>query len=134
MPGTTSSPGLKRFVVPAPSRAGTFPLQEIILSVGNFFWVSIEKGNVKIDKGKRNTKSGGSGRVPRGPRSSDSCQRRDDDALILTDELDVDMASEFPGLKAGDGDTQTREEEVVEYEPETFGKAADPVRIYLKEM
>ena len=43
---------------PAPSRAGTFPFREIILSVGNFFWVSIEKGDVKINKGKRNTKRG----------------------------------------------------------------------------
>ncbi len=113
-----------------PPQAGTLPLQEIILSVGNFFWVSIKEGNVKINKRKKNT----SGRIPKGSRSFDSCQRRDEDVLILSDELDVDMASEFPGLKAGDGDAQTREEEVVEYEPETFGKAADPVRIYLKEM
>jgi RNA polymerase primary sigma factor len=45
------------------------------------------------------------------------------------------VASEFPGLKVGDGNIQVREEEeVVEYKPEPFGKAADPVCIYLKEM
>ena len=74
-------------------------------------------------------------RAPKRHYRFESCQKRDDDALILSDELDFDMASEFPGLEVGDGNVQMREEEeVVEYEPETFGKAADPVRIYLKEM
>ena len=74
-------------------------------------------------------------RVPKRHYRSESRQERDEDALILSDELDVDVASEFPGLKVGDGNVQAREEEeVVEYEPETFGKAADPVSIYLKEM
>jgi RNA polymerase primary sigma factor len=58
-----------------------------------------------------------------------------EDALILSDELDVDVASEFPGLKVENGNVQAREEEeVVEYKLEPFGKAADPVSIYLKEM
>ena len=66
---------------------------------------------------------------------SKSHQGRDDDALIISDELDLDVVSEFPGLKVEDGNVQAREEEeVVECEPETFGKAADPVRIYLNEM
>jgi len=135
MPGTMSSPGLKRVAASRPSQAGVFPFQEITLSVGNFFWVSIEEGNVKINKRKKNNKREGRGRIPKGFCSSESCQRRDEDALILSNELDVDMASEFPGLKVGDGNVQAREEEeVVEYEPETFGKAADPVRIYLKEI
>jgi RNA polymerase primary sigma factor len=57
------------------------------------------------------------------------------DALILPDELDVDVASEFPGLKVENENVQAREEEeVVEHEPETFGRAKDPVLIYLKEM
>jgi len=74
-------------------------------------------------------------RVPKRHYRSESRQERDEDALILSDELDVDVASEFPGLKVGDGNVQAREEEeVVEYELETFGKAADPVGIYLKEM
>ncbi len=58
-----------------------------------------------------------------------------DDALILSDELDVDVASEFPGLKVRDENEQAREEEeVVEHGLETFGRAADPFGIYLKEM
>jgi len=58
-----------------------------------------------------------------------------EDALILPDELDVDVASEFPGLKVENENVQVREEEeVVEHEPQTFGRAKDPVLIYLKEM
>jgi RNA polymerase primary sigma factor len=58
-----------------------------------------------------------------------------EDALILSDELDIDVASEFPGLKVENENVQVREEEeVVNYEPETFGRAKDPVLIYLKEM
>jgi RNA polymerase primary sigma factor len=74
-------------------------------------------------------------RVPKRSYRSESRQERDEDALILSDELDVDVAREFPGLKVGDGNVQAREEEeVVEYKVETFGKAADPVYIYLMEM
>ena len=74
-------------------------------------------------------------RIPKGSYSSESRQGRDEDALILSDELDVDVASEFPGLKAWDGNVQAREEEEgVEYKLEPFGKSADPVSIYLKEM
>jgi len=70
-------------------------------------------------------------RVPK--RSYRSEQR--DDALIISDELDLDVASEFPGLQLGDENVQAREEGgVVEQEPETFGRAKDPVLIYLKEM
>ena len=90
---------------------------------------------MKINKEKKNKKCRGNGRIPKGSCSSQSCQRPDEDALALSDELDVDVASEFPGLKVEDSNVQTREEEeVVEYEPETFGKAADPVRSYLNEM
>ena len=74
-------------------------------------------------------------RIPKKHYRSQFCQRPDEDALALSDEVDVDMASEFPGLKVGDSNVQTREEEeVVEYEPETFRKAADPIRSYLNEM
>ena len=62
-------------------------------------------------------------------------QGRDEDALIMSDELGLDVASEFPGLKVGDENVLVREEEeVVEYRLEPFRKAADPVGIYLKEM
>ncbi len=66
---------------------------------------------------------------------SESRQGRDDDALILSDELDIDLVSEFPGLKVENENVPVREEEeVAEYKLEPFGKVADPVRIYLKEM
>ena len=70
-------------------------------------------------------------RVPKGSYSSE----QSDDALILSDELDVDVVSEFPGLKVENENVLAREEEeVVEYKVEPFGKTADPVSIYLKEM
>ena len=73
--------------------------------------------------------------VPKRSYRSESRQGRDEDALILSDELDVDVASEFPGLKVENENVQAREEEeVVEHELETFGRAKDPVLIYLKEM
>jgi len=86
---------------------------------------------VKRNRKNRNKEKSLKERVPK--RFYRSEQR--DNALILSDELDLDLVSEFPGLKVEDGNVQAREEdEVVEYKPETFGKAADPVRIYLKEM
>ena len=73
-------------------------------------------------------------RVPKRSYRSEPRQGRDEDALILSDELDINVGSEFPGFKVGDGNVQAREEEVVEHEPGTLGKAKDPVLIYLKEM
>jgi len=74
-------------------------------------------------------------RVPKRSYRSESRQGRDEDTLVLSDELDVDVASEFPGLKVENENVQAREEEeVVEHELETFGRAKDPVLIYLKEM
>jgi RNA polymerase primary sigma factor len=66
---------------------------------------------------------------------SESRQGRDEDVLILSDELDIDLGSEFPGLKVEHEDVPVREdEEIAEYKPGFFGNAADPVRAYLKEM
>jgi RNA polymerase primary sigma factor len=49
--------------------------------------------------------------------------------------LDVDVGSEFPGLKVENENAVAGEgEERVEHKLEPFGKAADPVYIYLKEM
>jgi RNA polymerase primary sigma factor len=74
-------------------------------------------------------------RVPKRSYKSESRQGPDEDALIVSDELDLDVAGEFPGLKVRDGNVQARkEEEVVEYKLEPFGKAADPVRMYFKEI
>ncbi|HUL36746.1 MAG TPA: sigma-70 family RNA polymerase sigma factor, partial [Thermodesulfobacteriota bacterium] len=74
-------------------------------------------------------------RVPKRSYRSESRQEQDEDALILSDELDVYMVSEFSGLKVEDGNVQAREEEeVVEHELGTRGKAKDPIFIYLKEI
>jgi RNA polymerase primary sigma factor len=73
--------------------------------------------------------------VPKRSYRSESRQGWEGDALILSDELDVDVASDFQGLKVENEDVQAREEEeVVKHEPETFGRAKDPILIYLKEM
>jgi RNA polymerase primary sigma factor len=86
-----------------------------------------------VERNKRNRKKGMGLREQVPKRSYRSEQS--EDALILSDELDVDVASEFPGLKVGDGNVLARgEEEVIEHELETFGRATDPVRIYLMEM
>src|SRR5512136_1715965 len=58
-----------------------------------------------------------------------------DDGLILPDELDIDVANEFPALKLDEEDVLPREEE----EPagpdvELLARGTDPVRIYLMEM
>ncbi len=69
------------------------------------------------------------------PKRSYSPEQSYDDALILSDELDMNVGSEFPALKVENEDVLVREEEeVVEYKLEPFGKAADPVRIYLREI
>jgi len=61
--------------------------------------------------------------------------RQSDEGLTLSDDLDIDLFSEFPGLKVSDEDLQTKEEEeVVENELETHEKGMDPVQIYLTEM
>jgi RNA polymerase primary sigma factor len=91
---------------------------------------------VKRSRENRNKGKGLKEQVPRRSSISKSRPGGDEDALILSDELDLDVVREFPGLKVGDGNIQAREEEeeTVEYKPQTFGKAVDPVRIYLKEM
>jgi RNA polymerase primary sigma factor len=58
-----------------------------------------------------------------------------EDALIISDELGLDAASEFPELKVHKENVSVRQkEEVGEFKLEPFGKAADPVSLYLKEM
>jgi RNA polymerase primary sigma factor len=75
------------------------------------------------------------GRAPKRSYRSESRPGRDEDALILCDELDVDVDSELPGFKVESENVLVREEEeVVEYKLEPFGKAVDPVSIYLKEI
>ena len=58
-----------------------------------------------------------------------------DDGLILPDELDIDVANEFPALKLDEEDLLPREEEEPAVpEVELLGRGTDPVRIYLMEM
>jgi RNA polymerase primary sigma factor len=74
-------------------------------------------------------------RVSTRSNKSEYRQGRDHDVLILSDELDIDLVSEFPGLKVEHENVPVREEEeVAECKLEPFGKVADPVSIYLKEM
>jgi RNA polymerase primary sigma factor len=90
---------------------------------------------VKSNKRKKNSACGVIGRNRRGSRSSESCQRLDEDGLTLSHELDIDTAREFSILEAGDANVHSREEkEFGDYEPETFAKAADHVQIYMKEI
>jgi len=59
-----------------------------------------------------------------------------EDPIILSDELDIDILVEVPGIETENENTQsTEEEEAVEVGYVGLpGKAIDPVRIYLKEM
>jgi len=59
-----------------------------------------------------------------------------DDVLMMFDEMDIDVVDDLQAL----GDEEEKvlekedEEEVDEFDIETFGKALDPVRMYLREM
>jgi len=58
-----------------------------------------------------------------------------DDGLILPDELDIDVANEFPALKLDEEDLVPREEEEpAAPDAELLSRGTDPVRIYLMEM
>jgi RNA polymerase primary sigma factor len=90
---------------------------------------------VERNRRNRNKERSLKEQIPKRSYRSESSQGRDEDALVLSDEFDVDVASEFPGLKVENENVPVREEEeVAEYKLELFGKAADPVYIYLKEM
>jgi RNA polymerase primary sigma factor len=75
-------------------------------------------------------------RIPKKSYKSEPLQGQDDDALILSEELDIDIFNELPGFEMENDHAQAMEEEEiaeVEYVG-VYGKAIDPVRIYLKEM
>ena len=59
-----------------------------------------------------------------------------EDLILLSDELDIDVAVELPGMDAENENAHpVEEEEDVEVGyPALAGKMIDPVRIYLKEM
>ncbi|MEW6375692.1 MAG: RNA polymerase sigma factor RpoD [Thermodesulfobacteriota bacterium] len=66
---------------------------------------------------------------------SDPLQGLNEEALILSNDLDIDMAREFPLLKMEmENVLAIEEEDAVEYELKSSGKMTDPVRVYLREM
>jgi RNA polymerase primary sigma factor len=90
----------------------------------------VERNRRDRKKGRRLKK-----RVPKRSYGYEPLQERDEEALVLSDELDIDMIREFQGFKVENENALVRgEEEVVEYNPEPFRRTADPVGIYLKEM
>jgi len=58
-----------------------------------------------------------------------------DDVLMMFDEMDIDVVDDLHGLKVeGEKGVEKEEEEGDELEMEAFGRATDPVRMYLREM
>src|SRR4030066_1774883 len=58
-----------------------------------------------------------------------------DDVLMMVDEMDIDVVDDLQGLKVEEEKAvEKEEEEGDELEIETFGRATDPVRMYLHEM
>lgn len=58
-----------------------------------------------------------------------------DDVLMMFDEIDIDVVDDLQGLKVEEEKVlEKEEEEGDEYEIEIFGRATDPVRMYLREM
>src|SRR4030067_2222430 len=58
-----------------------------------------------------------------------------DDVLMMFDEMDIDVVDDLQGLKGEEEKNLEKEErEGEELEMETFSKASDPVRMYLREM
>jgi RNA polymerase primary sigma factor len=57
-----------------------------------------------------------------------------DDVLMMFDEMDIDVVDDLQSLKVEKERGLEKEEEEEELEIETFGRASDPVRVYLREM
>ena len=57
-----------------------------------------------------------------------------DDVLMMFDEMDIDVVEDLQGLKVEEEKAVEKEEEGDELEIESFGRATDPVRMYLREM
>jgi hypothetical protein len=68
---------------------------------------------VERNRRNRNKERSLKEQIPKRSYRSESSQGRDEDALVLSDEFDVDVASEFPGLKVEDENVQAREEEEI---------------------
>jgi RNA polymerase primary sigma factor len=82
-----------------------------------------EKGFLPFDEGN--------GIPPNDIVSSDQI----DDVLMMFDEMDIDVVEDLQGLKVEEEKAvEKEEEEGDELEIESFGRATDPVRMYLREM
>ena len=57
-----------------------------------------------------------------------------DDVLMMLDEMDIDVVEDLQGAKEEEEKVLGKEEEGEGVETEVFGRATDPVRMYLKEM
>src|SRR4030042_5730080 len=57
-----------------------------------------------------------------------------DDVLMMFDEMDIDMVDDLQGLKEEEKALEKEEEEGDELAIETFGRATDPEKMYLREM
>jgi RNA polymerase primary sigma factor len=57
-----------------------------------------------------------------------------DDVLMMFDEMDIDVVDDLEALKVEEEKILEKEEGGDEFEVEAFGKATDPVRMYLREM
>src|SRR5512143_3068671 len=58
-----------------------------------------------------------------------------DDVLMMFDEMDIDTVDDLQGLKVDQEKPLDKEdEEGADFEMEAFGRATDPVRMYLREM
>ena len=55
-----------------------------------------------------------------------------DDVLMMFDEMDIDIVDDLQGLKEEEKALEKEEEEGDELDIETFGRATDPVRMYLQ--
>jgi RNA polymerase primary sigma factor len=111
----------------------------LLQGISLIIWTSLQgfMGKTEVGRNRRNRDKEKilKERSPKRSYRSESRLWRDEDALILSDELDLDVASEFPALKVENENVLLRdEEEVVEYKLRPLGKAADPVSIYLKEL
>jgi RNA polymerase primary sigma factor len=119
------------YIVPGPGYGGVFPLWDVTQIGWSSLLGFIGKTGLGKNQRDRDKGRGLKGRVFK--RSYRPEQRND--ALIIADALDLDGVSDIPGLRVENENALVRGEgEVVEYKLEPFGKAADPGRIYLKEM
>jgi len=57
-----------------------------------------------------------------------------EESLLLSHELDIDISNEFQGLRIENEDAVSSEEEGMESGQDPFGKTIAPVQIYLREM